>query len=170
MNLPSQKKIKSEFLTHIGVNTHPEPKNVAVINEMEIDGFALYDFPIAVEVELKDKYDIIFSEQNENFLYEIAALESEGIAIYETLGDLTHLKEFMGKLESHFGIVMPFFIPYSENRTCLFCSKKYHPTADLLMQRAQMVEPVEYYTPYLQKAAFEQPKYFKAFFGDALKN
>lgn len=170
MNLPSQKTIKSEFLTHISVNTHPEPKKVAVINEMDTDGFTLYGFEITVEEELKDKYDIIISEQNENFLYEIAALKSEGIAIYETLGDLGHLKEFMEKLESHFAIIMPFFIPYSENRICLFCSKKYHPTSDLLMQRAQMVEPVEYYTPYLQKAAFEQPKYFKAFFGEALKN
>jgi len=74
-------------------------------------------------------------------------------------------KEILKKMGSLFGIVMPYryeMISYPGiNWNFIIASKKYHPTADIILQRADLIEGLKYYNSDIQRAAFAVPTYVK---------
>ncbi len=74
-------------------------------------------------------------------------------------------KEILKKMGSLFGIVMPYryeMISYpGVNWNFILASKKYHPTADIILQRADLIEGLKYYNSDIQRASFAVPTYVK---------
>ncbi len=91
-------------------------------------------------------------------------LSAEGILITKSphlLLDLLGVKSLLESL-SDFNIKMPFYIPLALQQDCyVFLSHRYHPTADIQLQRADMLEGLQYYTPHLHTSAFVLPKSVK---------
>ncbi|WDL70290.1 spermidine synthase [Helicobacter winghamensis] len=116
------------------------------------------------------KYDIILSlDSNANAYSKF--LSDDGILITRTsqiLLDTQKVKEQLKSLED-FSVKMPFFAPLSLLQDCyIFASKLYHPVADIQLQKADMLEDLEYYHANLHLSAFVLPKSVKsAFFGVA---
>ncbi len=79
--------------------------------------------------------------------------------------DLEGHKKILGTVGHPFGIAMPYTYPmYSYpgvNWNFVLASKKYHPTADIVLQRADLLEGHRYYTSDIHRAAFTVPRYIK---------
>jgi spermidine synthase len=79
--------------------------------------------------------------------------------------DLEAHKKILETVGRPFGIAMPYSYPmYSypgTNWNFILASKKYHPTADIILQRADLLEGHRYYTSDIQRAAFTVPRYIK---------
>lgn len=168
---PSIDAIKSEVLIHTLLNTHQNPKSILLSDRLSREESLRYDFFIEVVGSDAKNIDCAAVRFDENYLYLISSLSNSGVAIFDLeSGDLDIAKEALKKLSPLFEIAMPFFIPYADNSVYIFCSKKYHPVSDLQLQRADMLDGLKFYTPYIQKAMFEQPRFFRDFFGPLLKN
>ncbi|MCH9812677.1 MAG: polyamine aminopropyltransferase [Epsilonproteobacteria bacterium] len=74
-------------------------------------------------------------------------------------------KEILKKIGNVFGIAMPYryeMLSYPGiNWNFILASKKYHPTADIILQRADLIEGLKYYNSDIQRAAFAVPTYVK---------
>ncbi|MFP4486219.1 MAG: hypothetical protein ACLFOC_04620 [Campylobacterales bacterium] len=170
---PSYNIKKSELTIHTALNTHPKPKSVALLNDLDDKEFEKYNIELTVHKALKDTlYDVIISDE-ENVLYAISKLKDDGLAVFclNLEDDFCDKVDFFKTISPSFRVVMPFFMPYSkEQELFVFASKKYHPTSDLQLQRADMLDNLSFYTPYLHKAIFEQPLFIQNCFKGYLKN
>ncbi len=98
-------------------------------------------------------------------------LDEKGILMVKSPQILLEISEVKKLLESlgDFRVKMPCFAPLSLLQDCyIFASKVYHPTADIQLQRADMLEGLQYYHANLHLSAFVLPKSVKmALFGVA---
>ena len=98
-------------------------------------------------------------------------LENDGILILKSAHILLDTLKVKAQLESlqDFRVKMPFYAPLSLLQDCyIFASKVYHPTADIQLQRADMLEDLRYYHANLHLSAFTLPKLARSeFFGVA---
>lgn len=121
----------------------------------------------------KQEYDVIFDFTCKGGVENILA--KEGILITELphlLLDIEDAKAKMALLGEEFRVKMPFVLPldYGMDNCFLLASKKYHPTADIALQRADMLEDLEYYHPILHQSAFVLPKGIKNALNGIAKN
>ncbi len=79
--------------------------------------------------------------------------------------DMQGHKKILKTVGGPFWIAMPYkYEMYSYpgvNWNFILASKKYHPTADIVLQRADLLEGLHYYTSDIHKASFTVPKYVK---------
>ena len=74
------------------------------------------------------------------------------------------------KVGEYFKIVMPsFYIQSDKTQNILVASKKYHPTADLILQRADLIEGLYYYNSDTHIASFALPVFVKKRFKNSIK-
>ena len=74
------------------------------------------------------------------------------------------------KLGEYFKIVMPsFYMQKQMTHNIIVASKKYHPTADLILQRGDLLEGLEYYNCDLHLASFALPNFVKKRLQNSLK-
>lgn len=119
---------------------------------------------IKKSIEDSSLYDIVISLNSDVASYK-EVLSDDGILI----SHMPHLMLEFDKAEeflrgfSDFRILMPFIAPLSLSlKDCyMFASKKYHPTADIMLQRADMLDDLEYYCANLHLSAFVIPKSIK---------
>ncbi|MRJ02553.1 MAG: polyamine aminopropyltransferase [Epsilonproteobacteria bacterium] len=87
--------------------------------------------------------------------------------------DMPLHKEIMGVIGQFFKIVMPYrFEMYSYpgcNWNFILGSKRYHPTADIILQRADLIDGLRYYNSDIHKASFILPNYVKKELGQLYK-
>ncbi|MDY3113954.1 MAG: spermidine synthase, partial [Helicobacter sp.] len=118
------------------------------------------------------QYDIIIC-LNKNFSEFKNLLNDNGILITKSPQILLQTSEVKATLESlgDFRVKMPFFAPLSLQLECyIFASKSYHPTADIQLQKADMLENLSYYHANLHLSAFVLPKAIKATLFGAARN
>jgi spermidine synthase len=79
--------------------------------------------------------------------------------------DMPLHKEILKIFGDFFKIAMPYrFEMYSYpgcNWNFIFGSKKYHPVADMILQKADLLENLKYYNSDIHKASFVLPQYIK---------
>lgn len=104
------------------------------------------------------------------------ALKEDGIVVAQGESwwiDMPLHKEIMGVIGEFFKIVMPYrFEMYMYpgcNWNFILGSKLYHPTADMILQRADLIEGLRYYNADIHKASFVLPTYVKKELGDLYK-
>ena len=159
----------NEMFTHIPICSHPNPKDILILGKHS-DLIDEINRHIDINIETtkgEKKYDIILC----NSKIEVSEIES----IYENLQDdgvlilapksfideKDILKEELSELSKVFKIVMPYRVENSIIRQAYFtfASKKYHPTADIILQRAELIDDLHYYTSNIHLSSFEIPKY-----------
>ncbi len=100
-------------------------------------------------------------------------LKSDGVVAVHapsSIRDAGSFEDMALKLGEYFKIVMPSFYPAEAGLdNLLLASKKYHPTADIILQRGDLIENLQYYNCDIQLASFVLPNYIKARFGKVLK-
>ena len=181
-----KEKIYNEMMVHVGVNTHKEPKDVLVVSEScgfidEIKRHECVENLVVIkdgELELQDsaKFDLVLVDAimtSEKFFDEVSrVLRADGVMISDGGSYITNLEEHKELLKvagKNFYIAMPYNYSCKLGTFSLICaSKKYHPTADINLQRADLMDGLKYYNSDVHVASFVKPTYvFKALLGIA---
>ena len=164
-------KYYNEMLVHVAINTHKEPVDVLLVGEnkaleQEIKRHeCVTNLKVIVESEVKTQgiksFDVIISEK---FFDEFAQIvKDDGLVTVDGgsyIDDLKAHKELLKSVGEEFYIAMPFRVDTSSGvKTPILASKKYHPTADINLQRADLMDGLEYYNSDIHVASFTKPTY-----------
>ena len=118
--------------------------------------------------EQKDFFDIILMDKMStdalDFYHLQRALKSDGLLVCKTASYYTDMpthKQIATALDEYFKIIMPYSCaslvqPVALN-TFFFCSNKFHPTADVVLQKADLLDDLVYYNSDIHKASFILP-------------
>ncbi|MDD5717603.1 MAG: spermidine synthase [Sulfuricurvum sp.] len=97
-------------------------------------------------------------------------LKEDGLAVmrHPDLEDIQSNSNLMGVLGNYFKIIMPYHL--EDGSTLLLCSKEYHPTADLILQRSDLLEGHQYYNCDIHTASFAMPQYIRKNYLGIIRN
>lgn len=180
--------IYPEMMVHVPMCTHKNPRSVLLAS----DNAELLKGELSryreIETAVVPSGDLLNSVRN-------IADKSVDVALIDALSDdsavLAHvnrvLKEdalcvlrhpdldngpanvkLMQILGNYFKIIMPYHV--GDGTTLLLCSKEYHPTADLILQRSDLLEGHQYYNCDIHIAAFAMPQYVRKNYLGIIRN
>lgn len=179
--------IYPEMMVHIPVCTHKEPKNVLVISnendaivaelarhkEISVKTIPSSDALAALRDIEDGSVDIVMSETDSDAAVSAhinRVLNDKGILVcnHPGLAEVEANKTLLGVLGNYFKILMPYNVGTGE--TLLLGSKEYHPTADVILHRTDMLEGQSYYNCDIHPAAFAMPNYIRKEYFGIIKN
>jgi len=177
-----------EMMVHIPMCTHKAPENVLVISD-EAEALAAelerYEGEVVVThaaaasaVEaLRDiadgSVDIVLCEADADAAvagHINRVLTEEGMAAmkHPPLEEVQANTVLMGVLGNYFKIIMPYRLWNEE--TLLLASKGNHPTADINLHRADLLDGLQYYNSDIHPAAFAMPNYIRKTYLGLIRN
>jgi len=180
-----KKFIYNEMMVHVGVCTNKNPQNVLIISD-NADGFeaemkkhdGIAFSSIACDMNaLRDAadgaYDVVISEMSSDaavLAHYNRILKDDGLVVmtHPSLDNVEENKNIMQILGKYTKIIMPFNLGNGE--TALLASKEYHPTADIILHRTDMLDGVEYYNCDVHPAAFAMGNYIRKAYLGVIKN
>jgi spermidine synthase len=171
-NINNKKFSFNEMMVHVPLCTHKDPKKVLVVASVDEDfkdemSKHTVDAQYLNLEQLKSKNDqefdiIILGDDNidDMLMANInKILNNDGIVAMITASyhkNEQKLKDDLVLLGKSFWIVMP----YSFGHTyAILASKKYHPTADINLQRSDLLDDLNYYSTEVHHASFVFPAY-----------
>jgi len=160
--------IYNEMMVHVALCTNKNPQNVLIVSNNAagmLDEVQKHDSidcdVISVDLDLlrnakNDAYDVIISEMPSDavtYAHMNRVLKDDGLIVttHPSLDETEANKEMISMLGKYAKIVMPFRIG---DTTALLASKEYHPTADIILQRSDMLDGLKYYNCDVHPAAF----------------
>ncbi len=166
----SENQAFNEMMVHTPLCTHKEAQNVLIIGKIS-DGLKseaskhsgnieFGDISILTSKDEKNIDVIIFTEGNldDMILANIQrVLNDDGLIAFATDSfhkDEEKLKSDLELVGKNFWIAMPYRFGHS---TAILASKKYHPTADIILQRSDLLNDLEYYSTEIHHASFVFP-------------
>ena len=169
--------IYPEMMTHIPMCTHKNPRSVVVLTNQsdllgeEMGRYGNIDVTYAGTNDLlgalrtiADKStDVLLmdtlSDDSAVFAHVNRLLNEDGLMVckHPDLDDIAENTKLMQILGNYFKIIMPYYNGAGE--TLLLCSKEYHPTADLILQRSDLLEGHQFYNCDVHIGVFAMPQY-----------
>jgi len=170
--IPMRDYIYPEMMVHVPLCTVKKPENVLIVSddaaalETEVarhDAIASKTVSAAdVTASLREEADASVEVVIIDTLTDDAAalahvnrvLNGEGLVVmrHADLSDEAANKQLMQVLGNYFKIIMPYHLGNGE--TALLASKSYHPTADIILHRSDMLDGQKYYNCDVHPAAF----------------
>jgi len=162
----------NEMMVHLPLCTHIEASNVLIIGSSSEElkaqaqkhnkesNVEFGDTSLLTSKNEKNIDVIILTdvELDELLLANIdRILKDDGLITFQSKAfskDEARLKADLSLAGEKFWIAMPFKFGHS---TSILASKKYHPTADLVLQRADLLDGLNYYSSEIHKAVFVFP-------------
>lgn len=160
----------NEMMVHTPLCTHKEAQNVLIIGSSSealkkeaskhSGNIEFGDLSILTSKDEKNIDVMIFTDVNidEMLLANIQrVLKDDGLISFSTENfskDETKLKADLELVGQNFWIAMPFRFGHE---TAVLASKKYHPTADIILQRSDLLNDLEYYSTEIHHASFVFP-------------
>jgi spermidine synthase len=160
----------NEMMVHTPLCTHKEAQNVLIVgtasealkNEASkhSGNIEFGDISILTSKDEKNIDVVILTEQilDEMLLANIQrVLKDDGLITFSTVSfhkNEEKLKKDLELVGEYFWIVMPFKFGHD---TAILASKKYHPTADIILQRSDLLTDLEYYSTEIHSASFVFP-------------
>lgn len=154
--LPDTEKALVEMLVFTPLCVHENPQDILIIGNRTLPQEAkkiaknitvIDDFSSLTDVGDK-KFDIVISFE-EVAPYDRLSKYINKDAILSCKAKADTIAWELKNGGEEFRIVMPFF-----DFECIFASNKYHPTADLLLQKSDFVEESLYYNSEIHTASF----------------
>ncbi len=168
--------VSKEYFPHIGDWDNPR------LNLLIEDGIEFvknvpadtYDLVLVDSTDPEGPAEGLFDRNFYAHVFKI--LKEDGIVVAQGESwwiDLPLHKEIMGVIGEFFKIVMPYrFEMYMYpgcNWNFILGSKRYHPTADIILQRADLLDNLRYYNSDIHTASFVLPNYVKKELGELYK-
>lgn len=153
-----------KMLSQFNVRVHcvgANPMDFAVNQNMNVaDSIAKVTFyELAINLKVH-KFDVIIDLQNKNMENYQKLLKNNGILIVD-LELLTRDK--IAKKNVNFNVLMPFKLQCDGyEKYYIFASNKFHPIADLSLQKLDLLENLQYCNAKVYEAVFAMPNYIKA--------
>lgn len=177
--------IYPEMMVHVPLCTSKEPQNILIISDnadlllQEVQKHHdIHADTISCNLEsLRDvndaNCDVVISEMKNDaavIAHISRILKQDGLVVtkHTSLDKLEENKQLMEVLGNYFKIIMPYNLGTGE--TALLASKEYHPTADLILQRADMLDGLEYYNSDIHPAAFAMGNYIRKEYLGIIRN
>lgn len=176
-----------EMMVHVPLCTHKEPKSVLAIstNELLKDELGRYketETTFSAETGVLDVLRQGIDKSVDVAL--VDAVIDDGAALahlnrllkddalcvvrHPDLDSRDENSKLMQILGNYFKIIMPYHV--GDGTTLLLCSKEYHPTADLILQRSDLLEGHQYYNCDIHIAAFAMPQYIRKNYLGIIRN
>jgi len=160
--------IYNEMMIHIPLCTHKIPKKVLVVgktNDLLKDEIKKHsvDTTYVNDINIDDKFDVVIYNKHDLDDMVMANVnrvldQEEGIFVTTSSQfkkDSQNLIDDLKLLGKSFWITMPYKFGHT---MAILSSKKYHPQADIILDRSDFLE-CEYYNTELHNAAFVHPTY-----------
>ena len=158
-----------EMMVHVPLCSHKDIKKVLVVGDVSED-FKIELQKHNVETIFSDKldvdgkFDIILNNQEIPNKLDMATVErilepTKGIFVTKATSiriDLDSSKKELQTIGKNFWICMPYSFGHT---TLIFASKKYHPQAEIILQKSDLLEDCNYYSSEMQNATFVHPTY-----------
>lgn len=177
--------IYPEMMVHIPLCTHKEPKNILVLSDdamklqLEIsrhNDMSATTVPVSLDSlrNAKDaSFEVVISEaacDAANIAHISRTLTDDGLLVttHPSLDNVEENKIIMQVMANYFKIIMPYRL--EDGTTLLLASKAYHPTADVILQRADMLDGLSYYNSDIHPASFAMGNYIRKEYLGVIRN
>lgn len=177
-----------EMMTHIPMCTHKNPRTIMVISdqsELLKTEMARYRDINVEYAETKDLLEVLRNSADKSFDVLLLDTISDDSAVFahinriikedalivcrhQNLDDVAANTKLMQILGNYFKIIMPYYNGAGE--TLLLCSKEYHPTADLILQRSDLLEGQQFYNCDVHIGVFAMPQYIRKNYLGVIRN
>ncbi len=158
-----------EMMVHVPLCSHKDINKVLVVGEVSQDfkdelNKHKVNTTFLADINTEEIFDIILYMKKSPDELEMAnverCLESErgifcarGSFVFK---ELEKVKEELTTIGKNFWICMPYSFNHN---TLIFASKKYHPQAEIILQKSDLLPNCEYYTSEMQNSSFVHPAY-----------
>lgn len=167
--------IYHEMMVHTALCTHKEPNDILIIGDEGIKAtMALYPALKITTLSVDEAIDTLANMEAKSFdVVFLSTMSSDELlfaGINRVLRDdalmmaqsasIDKLDSFKAQIALYremFTILMPLYLGMPSEHTLVISSKKYHPTADIILQRADLMDGLEYYNSDMHKAVFILP-------------
>jgi len=177
--------IYPEMMIHVPLCTNKDPKNITILSNdakpfiqeinkhTEIAHEAVAPTLEAIGKVADKSADVIVCEAPFDaallaHINRIAKDDAQLVLTHPSLDNVEENKTIMQILANYFKIIMPYNL--GNGNTALFCSKEYHPTADIILQRSDMLDELNYYNCDVHVAAFAMPNFIRKEYLGIIKN
>ena len=177
--------IYPEMMVHVPVCTSKVPQNVVIIsNEADLLSEQMQKHTDISSKVLKCSLDALRSEADKSADVVICEMDADAAVVghiarilkedgqlcikHSPLDEIKSNTILMQVLGKYFKIIMPYNL--GNGSTALLASKEYHPTADIILQRADMIDGLEYYNCDIHIAAFAMPNYIRKEYLGIIRN
>lgn len=177
--------IYNEMMVHVGVCTNKNPENVLIISEnaagfvaemQKHDGIScdVISENINLLRDAKDAaYDVVISEMDTDaavLAHYNRVLKVDGLLVTSipSLDETQANKQIMEVLGKYTKVIMPFHV--GGDKLSLLASKEYHPTADIILHRTDMLDGLEYYNCDVHVGSFAMGNHIRKEYLGIIKN
>jgi len=177
--------IYPEMMVHVPVCTNKTPQNVLIVSDSadllsaqmqkhaEIGSKVIACTLDALRDEADASADIVICEMSGDaavigHISRVLKEDGQLSIVHDSLDETQSNKILMQVLGNYFKIIMPYNL--GNGSTALLASKEYHPTADIILQRSDMIDGLDYYNCDVHLAAFAMPNYIRKEYLGIIKN
>ena len=177
--------IYPEMMVHVPVCTNKVPKNVLIISDnaellstemqkhSDIGSNVIACNLDAIRNEADNSADVVICEMSADaavvaHINRILQDDGQLCIAHDPLDEVESNKTLMKALGRYFKVIMPYNL--GNGTTALLASKEYHPTADLILQRSDMIDGLEFYNCDIHIAAFAMPNYIRKEYLGIIRN
>jgi spermidine synthase len=177
--------IYPEMMVHVPLCTNKAPQKILIIsnNAASLIEEVKKHYDVSADViscnidalrDAKDNtYDVVISEMNSDaavVAHINRVLKQDGLVVttHSSLDNTDENKQLMQIMGNYYKIIMPYNLGNAS--TALLASKEYHPTADIILQRTDMLDNLNYYNCDVHPAAFAMPNYIRKEYLGIIKN
>lgn len=177
--------IYPEMMVHVPVCTNKIPKNVLIISDnadllsaemhkhKDIDSNVIGCSLDALRDVADASVDVVISELDGDaaviaHISRILKEDGQLSIVHKPLDDTQSNKILMGVLSNYFKVIMPYNL--GNGSTAILASKEYHPTADLILQRSDMLDDLSYYNCDIHVSSFAMPNYIRKEYLGVIRN
>lgn len=180
--------IYPEMMTHVAMCTHKNPQTVMVLSNQSDclkTEMSRYRNAESVYLDVNDllgglreqadkSIDVLLldtlSDDSAVFAHVNRILKEDALMVckHPDLDDVAANTKLMQILGNYFKIIMPYYD--GNGGTLLLCSKEYHPTADLILQRSDLLEGQQFYNCDVHIGVFAMPQYIRKNYLGIIRN
>ena len=177
--------IYPEMMVHVPVCTNKTPENILIVSDSadllaketlkhsDLTTKAVESTLDAVRSLDDASFDVIICEASSDaamlaHLSRILKEDGQLSITHPSLDNIEENKTIMQILGNYFKIIMPYNL--GNGSTALLASKEYHPTADIILQRADMIDDLSYYNCDVHLGAFAMPNYIRKEYLGVIRN
>ncbi len=177
--------IYNEMMVHVPLCTSKDPQKVLILSD-NTDAFeaevakhdniaseALAANIDALRGAADNEYDVVISEIDADaavLAHLNRVLKEDGLLVttHPSLDNVDANTTMMQILGKYAKIIMPYNLGNGE--TALLASKEYHPTADIILQRSDMLDGLDFYNCDVHPAAFAMGNNIRKAYLGVIKN
>ena len=172
-------------MVHVPLCTSKEPQSVLIISDdaksleeeakrhNEVSSKTISCSIDSIRDENDSAYDVVVCEAGTDaavLAHVSRVLKEDGVVslTHASLDEIEENKNNMQILAKYFKVIMPYNL--GNGSTALLASKEYHPTADINLHRADMIDGLAYYNCDVHPAAFAMGNYIRKEYLGIIKN